>query len=290
MTHVFIVSRDSFAVTANEAIAPRHFALALKRRQLIDRAAAMPKENSVQRPGAYQISEGPVTSSVPHAGIADAAGDMSLPAHHGMPLLLAIARDPRSLFVCWSLDWTSAFANGVPADRRAHVRLRSNAEDRIVGVEPLVGSCVVETLEPGATYTVELGYYAPADSWNVIVTGNEVMMPLESESVDEAIDVATVPFHLTFQRMLNVFRVSNGGDLLNALARIQERAVAPSELSGEEKEVLRALDLSEQDLRNRVAYRAALTKSEKIRERGKKLFGFGGASPGQGFGSSSWNQ
>ena len=84
--------------------------------------------------------------------------------------------------------------------------------------------------------------------------------------------------------------MSNGGDLLNALARIQERAVAPSELSGEEKEVLRALDLSEQDLRNRVAYRAALTKSEKIRERGEKLFGFGGASPGQGFGSSSWNQ
>jgi len=137
---------------------------------------------------------------------------------------------------------------------------------------------------------VELGYYAPADSWNVIVTGNEVMMPLESEPADEAIDVATVPFHLNFQRMLNIFRVSNGGDLLNALARIQERAVAPSELSGEEKEVLRALDLSEEDLLNRAAYREALTKSEKIRERGPKLFGFGGASPSQEFGSSSWSR
>ena len=178
----------------------------------------------------------------------------------------------------------------MPADRRAHVRLWSKDEDRTVGVEPTVGSCVIEALEPGQTYMIELGYYAPPDSWNVIVTGNEVMMPFESESADEAIDVATVPFHLTFQRMLNVFRVSNGGDLLNALARLQERAAASSELTGEEKEVLRALDLSEEDLRNRAAYREALTKSEKIRDRGEMLFGFGGASPGQEFGSGSWSR
>src|SRR5438874_2237501 len=126
MTHVFIGSRDSFAVTGNEAIAPSCFALALNRHQLIDKAPAMPKENSAQKAGAYQISEGPVTSSARRGGIADAPGDASLPAHYGKPLLLAIARDPRSLFVCWSVDWTSAFANGVPADRRAHIRLRSN--------------------------------------------------------------------------------------------------------------------------------------------------------------------
>jgi len=250
----------------------------------------MAKENSAKRTGAYQISEGPVTSSSRHGGVVDAAGDVPLPEHYGMPLLLAIARDPRTLFVCWSVDWPSAFANEVPADRRAHVRLRSKGEDRTVGVEPTVGSCVIEALEPGQTYMIELGYYAPADSWNVIVTGNEVMMPFESESADEAIDVATVPFHLTFQRMLNVFRVSNGGDLLNAFARLQERAAALSELTGEEKEVLRALDLSEEDLRKRAAYREALTKSEKIRDRSGKLFGFGGASPGQEFGSSSWSR
>ena len=266
------------------------FALALEEHRLIDRGPAMPKENSAKKTGAYQISEGPVTSSSLHGGVTDAAGDMPLPAHYGRPLLLAVARDPRTLFVCWSVDWPSAFANGVPADRRAHVRLRSNDEDRTVGVEPTVGSCVIEALKPGETYMVELGYYAPADSWNVIVTGNEVMMPFESESPHEAIDVATVPFHLTFQRMLDIFRVSNGGDFLNALARLQERAAAPAELTGEEKGVLQALDLSEAELRNVAAYREALTKSERIRDRSEKLFGFGGASPGQGFGSSSWSQ
>src|SRR5437588_29549 len=250
----------------------------------------MAKENSPNKTGAYHISEGPVTSSSRHGGVADAAGDVPLPAHYGMPLLLAIARDPRTLFVCWSVDWPSAFANGVPAGRRAHVHLRSNAGERMVGVEPTVGSCLIEALEPGETYAVELGYYAPSDSWNVIVTGNEVMMPFESQSPDEKIDVATVPFHLAFQRMLNLFRASNGGELLHALSRIQERAAAASKLRGEEREVLRALNLSEEDLRNRAAYRDALTKSEKIRDRGEKLFGFGGASPSQGFGSSSWGR
>jgi hypothetical protein len=250
----------------------------------------MAKENSAKKTGAYQISEGPVTSASRHGGVADAAGDVSLPAHYGMPLLLAIARDPHTLFVCWSVDWASAFANGVPTDRRAHIRLRSNAEERIVGVEPMVGSCLIEMLEPGETYAVELGYYAPPDSWNVIVSGNEVMMPFESESPDETIDVATVPFHLAFQRMLNLFRASNSGELVRALSRIQERAATASELSEEEREVLRVLDLSEEDLRNRATYRDALTKAEKIRDRGEKLFGIGGASPGRGFGSSSWSQ
>jgi hypothetical protein len=250
----------------------------------------MAKEDSVKRTDAYHISEGPVTSSSRRGGVADAAGDLPLPAHSGMPLLLAIARDPRILFVCWSVDWGSAFAKGVPADRRAHIRLRSNAGERTVGVEPTVGTCLIEKLEPGETYAVELGYYAPSDSWNVIATGNEVMMPFESESPEETIDVATVPFHLAFERMLNLFRASNGGELLHALSRIQERATAASELSGEEREVLRALDLSAEDLRNRAAYRDTLTKSAKIRDRGEKLFGFGGASPGHGFGSSSWSR
>src|SRR5205085_170850 len=148
-THVFMSSGDSFAATPAEAIVRSSFALALNEHQLIDRAPTMPKKNSAKRTGAYQISDGPVTSSSRPDRVVDTVEEMPLPAHYGMPLLLAIARDPRTLFVCWSVDWSSAFANGVPADRRAHIRLRSNDEERTVGVEPTVGSCVIEALEPG---------------------------------------------------------------------------------------------------------------------------------------------
>jgi Domain of unknown function (DUF4912) len=230
----------------------------------------------------YRISEGPVTSSsLPRrAGEAELT---ELSRHYGKPLLVAIARDPRTLFICWSVDWPAAFAKGLPADRCAHVRIRQNGNEKTVAVEPMSGSCAIEELEPGETYSVELGYYAPPETWNSVVTGNEVMMPLASES-DEMIDVATVPFHLAFQRILDVFRGSNGADLAQTLAKFQERANR-SGLSRGEAEVLRSLDLSSEDLQKTAAYREALAKSERLRERGEKLLG--GASLGEGFGGSS---
>ena len=239
--------------------------------------------NSSSEPlSGYKISEGPVTSSSsPRRNVEELT---ELPVHFGKPLLVAIARDPRTLFVCWSVDWPAAFAKGLPADRCAHLRIRQNGNEKTVAVEPLSGSCAIEELEPGETYSVELGYYAPPETWNNVVTGNEVMMPFASES-DEMIDVATVPFHLAFQRILDVFRGSNGDDLAQTLAQFQQRANR-SELSRNEAEVLRALDLSPEDLQKTAAARESLAKSERLRERGEKLFG--GASPSEGFGGSSW--
>ena len=240
--------------------------------------------NSPSEPlSGYKISEGPVTSSLlPGPDVEELT---ELPVHSGKPLLVAIARDPRTLFVCWSVDWPSAFVKGLPADRCAHVRIRQNGNEKTVAVEPMSGRCAIEELEPGATYSVELGYYAPLETWNSVVTGNEVMMPFTSDSADQMIDAATIPFHLTFQRILDAFRRSNGDDLAQTLAQFQERANR-SELSRDEAEVLRALDLSPEDLQKTAATRESLAKSERLRERGEKLFG--GASPGEGFGGSSW--
>jgi hypothetical protein len=183
------------------------------------------------------------------------------------------------------VDWPAAFAKGLPADRCAHVRIRQNGNERTVAVEPMSGNCAVEELEPGETYSVELGYYAPPEEWNLVVTGNEVMMPLASESADEKVDIASIPFHLTFQRLLNAFRGSNGDDLAERLARFQERANR-SELSRDESEVLRALELLPEDLQKIAAARESLAKSERLRERSETAFS--GGSPSQGFGGASW--
>src|SRR5205085_9331243 len=120
-THVFMSSGDSFAATPAEAIVRSSFALALNEHQLIDRAPTMPKKNSAKRTGAYQISNGPVTSSSRPDRVVDTVGEMPLPAHYGMPLLLAIARDARTVLVCWRVGWWLAFAHGVQADRRGRL-------------------------------------------------------------------------------------------------------------------------------------------------------------------------
>src|SRR5207248_11793598 len=92
----------------------------------------------------YKISEGPVTSSsLPRP---DVEGSTGLPVHFGESLLVAIARDPRALFVCWSVDWPAACAQGLPADRCAHVRIRRHGDVKPVAAEPISGSGAIEAL------------------------------------------------------------------------------------------------------------------------------------------------
>jgi hypothetical protein len=243
----------------------------------------MAKDPSELSNAGYKISEGPVTSSLSRRKGEVRDELTELPSHYGKSLLVAIARDPRTLFVCWSVDWQAAFDNGLPADRCAHVRLRQSGNEKSVAVEPMSGGCAIENLEPGETYSVELGYYAPPDTWNSVVIGNEVMMPFVSAAGDELVDIATVPFHLTFHRMLNVFRGAESGDLAQRLAEFQERA-GTTKLSREESEILRALDLSPEDLQKTAAARASLQKSQRLSPRAP----FGGASPSEGFGGASW--
>ena len=85
--------------------------------------------------------------------------------------------------------------------------------------------------------------------------------------------------------MLSLFRGKNGDDLAQTIAQFQERA-SRSELSRDEAEILRALDFSPEDLQKTAAARESLAKSEKLRERGERLFG--GASPNEGLGGGSW--
>ena len=129
---------------------------------------------------------------------------------------------------------------------------------------------------------MKLGYYAPPDTWNSVVIGKEVMMPFASGAGDEFVDVATIPFHLTFQRMLNAFRGAESSDLAQRLAEFQKRA-GTTKLTREESEILRALYLSPEDLQKTAAARESLEKSQRLSPRAP----FGGASPSEGFGGAS---
>src|SRR6266853_5411596 len=59
----------------------------------------------------YRISNGPVVrfarsdSKLPN----DLPEVIELPRVYGAPLLCAIARDPRTLFASWKIDWSSLF-------------------------------------------------------------------------------------------------------------------------------------------------------------------------------------
>jgi hypothetical protein len=217
-----------------------------------------------------------------------------LPRSYGRPFLFGIARDPHTLFTYWEIDWKDAFGNKPPADRKVHLRVISDdgREETRVIVEPFAGNHCVAVAQARSTYRIELGYHEPAEVWNSVATSDAIVTPPSDVSESASIDVATVPFHLSFQRMVDAFRASkyDGDALVEIVSRLQERVDDPAEtdLTDTDRELLRAIEwsLSETDAMQRLRLR----KSEDAfatRQRIESILGFGASSSGNGHGGSS---
>src|SRR4029077_13662928 len=115
-----------------------------------------------------------------------------------------------------------------------------------------------------------------------------VTMPADTSSTNTEIDVATVPFHLSFQRMIDLFRAENGDAIASNLSQLQGGA-GESELSNEEREILRAMDLSLADVAAARRDFAAGGLDDFLVKRAEAILGFGGTSPSGGLGGSSWS-
>ena len=258
----------------------------------------MPEENEINTEsspqGEYRISNGPVVRFArSDPKFPDDLPEVELPRVYGAPLLFAIARDPRSLFVYWNIDWSSIFENTAPVDRQVHLRVRRNdgSEEAPVAVEPMVGNCYVGVSNPVETCRVEIGYYHPAAVWHSVATSDEVKMPPERASEKVDVDVATIPFHLSFQRLIDIFRATNGDGLSEIVSRLQNRVVSEEEralLTPKEWELFRAMDLSVDEIgAARDEFFRADAKA--LRRRTETLLGFGATSPAGGFSESSWS-
>lgn len=219
---------------------------------------------------------------------------VGLPRVHGAPILFAIARDPRTIFTYWSIDWPAVFAKTVPVDRQAHLRVyrADRVEEESVAVEPMSGNCSIAVSRPDGAYHVEIGYYQPADVWNSIATSKEVTMPRDSFAGYGDVDLATIPFHLSFQRLLDLFGASKGDALAEVISRLQKRAVTDDErnlLTPEEWETVRAMNMSLEEIQRARATFNASANATALRRRAEEILGFGSSSPAPGFGASSWS-
>jgi hypothetical protein len=259
----------------------------------------MPRKNSKQRKRQSKFANGFGISNRslvrPHNERERSIGELhdilELPRIHGAPVLFAIARDPRTVFASWKVDWLSIFAKTEPVDRQVHLRLyRADAvEEKSVAVEPMVGNCYITVSRPGGSYHVELGYYQPADIWNSVATSDEVIVPPDDFAEDADVDLATIPLHLSFQHLLDLFAASNSADLAEVISQFQKRALSAEkrkQLSMEAREIFRAMDLSlsEVAVGRRALFNSIL--SEMLRRR--TLPSSDLSSPSRGFGESSW--
>ena len=238
----------------------------------------------------FRISNGPVIGSA--AEVEREASE--LPRVQGPPTLFAIARDPNTMFTYWSVDWPTIFAKTMPVDRQVHLRVyrADGVEEKSVAVEPMAGNCYIAISRPSGSYHVEIGYCQPADVWHLVAVSDEVTMPPDKVAEVADVDLVTIPFHLSFQRLLDLFRASNGDALAEIISRFQKRALineARELLTPEERGILHAMDLSLLEIA--AARRAFLDRAddETLRKRTEAILGFGSTSPVRGFGGSSWS-
>ena len=242
----------------------------------------------------FRISNGPVIQSAEEAGTspADFSDVAELPRPHGAPELFAIARDPRTIFTYWSIDWPRLFAQTIPVDRQVHLRVYrgDGALEMSAAVEPMAGNSFLTVSPQRGVYRVEIGYYQPGDVWNSVAVSNEVTMPGDDIAQHADVDLVTIPFHLSFQRLIDLFRPSNRDALAETISQFQSHALNEDKrglLSGEKREILHAMDLSLIEI---AAARRAFTdqaEKETLRQRADAILR-SGSSPVSGFGESSW--
>ena len=240
-------------------------------------------------PSGFRISEGPVVRGrAPQSVMPSELSD--LPRNYGAPLLFAIPRDPRTIFNYWNVDWSNVFAGGEPVDRQVYLRVKKNdgTDESETVVEPMLGSYYAEVMKPGAEYSTELGYYAGGGAWSVVATSEPVKMPPAGASAETDVDLATVPFHLSFQRLVDVFRGSKANVVNSVVAQLQESVetgAAGGPLTPAEQAIFSAMNLSLQDVD--AAYKAFRRDGDALRKKAEALLGFGATSPAQGFGDES---
>jgi hypothetical protein len=239
---------------------------------------------------AFHISRKPVVPLGEDEESHVLSNGLGLPRFDGSPRLVAIGRDPWTIFAYWSVNWPSIFEDAAPIDRQVHLRVHctDGLEEKETAVEPMGGMHYVKLSQRHRACRLEIGYYQPADVWHSVVTSNEIIIPPAETSEAKNADLATIPFHLRFQQLVDLFG-ANDDALATVIARFQARAVSSGrdeKLSSEERKVLQRTGAVLSALADA---RRALNQidSERLKRDAETFLRSGATTPSRGF-SGDW--
>jgi hypothetical protein len=164
-----------------------------------------------------------------------------LPTGYGEMFL--IARDPHWLFTYWDFDYAK-----FPASRKLFIEVyRNNELESTVEINEIARNWYIPVQSAGSEYNVVFGYRSANDVWTVVGKAGPTQTPPESISPNWDTQFATVPFHLSFNFLLDVVSAarSEGQPLTETLARLQQAAIGgeggSSNWGGEQIKVLETL-------------------------------------------------
>lgn len=142
-----------------------------------------------------------------------------LPRGYGTDTIFLVAQEPHWLFTYWDIDISRH--PGGKSFLRVYVNEDQIADEIEVPFETRNWYIPVKTA--GARYAIEIGYYR-GEVWNVIARSVSITTPPDRVSDSTDFDYATIPLHVSFQRLMDNIQTSlqGGESLINALARLQK--------------------------------------------------------------------
>jgi hypothetical protein len=175
-----------------------------------------------------------------------------LPSSYQEETLYLVARDPRWLFSYWDFNFwqyrASDMRHGI-AQFFLKVSRPQYGEEATIEIKPEARNWYVTVNNPDSDYVSEIGYFDRNGEWTAILRSNVAHTPPDALAPEAEADFATVPAHLTFERLLDLVqeRMAEGETLIAALARVagegrvQFRPGMAPTWTDEQKRVLAAL-------------------------------------------------
>lgn len=173
-------------------------------------------KGSQTRPGSRNAGAVKKSTAATPARSFEDLGD--LPHGYGADTIFLVAQEPHRLFTYWDID-ISRHPGGAAFLR---VFMSGGKLESQIEVPFEVRNWYIPVEKAGTEYHVEIGYFRAGD-WHAVARSIPVTTPPEGISPSDDFDFATVPFHLSFQRMVDRVEAAarSGEDLLAALSRMQ---------------------------------------------------------------------
>ena len=153
----------------------------------------------------------------------DHLGD--LPRSYGEERIFVVAQEPRWLFCYWDHTLTEGVEGTIFL---RHGREGADRPEAEVPVPSETNSWYLAVRETDADYYVELGHYN-GGHWRALARSGTVLTPRDTMTGFGEPVFANMPFHATFQQLVEKIRgtMREGESLADALARLQGHSALP---------------------------------------------------------------
>jgi hypothetical protein len=137
--------------------------------------------------------------------------------------MFVVARDPHWLFTYWDFDYSK-----FPGQRQLLLQVFQNdALETAIEINEIARNWYIPVQSANASYRVVFGYRDSQGTWHSVGEAGPTHTPPEAISQQWDTLFATVPFHLTFNLLVDVVEAAKtvGEPLTEALARLQRAAI-----------------------------------------------------------------